>query len=960
VPDLLEQTKSQSEEHAEALRARIQELHDGLGIRFPVYVLVTKADLLAGFMEFFGEHGREERAQVWGVSFPIAEKSAAQLPGLQDELALLETRLNERLVERLQQERDVSKRALIYNFPQQFSAFRKLLADFLEQVFDPSTFETQPLVRGVYFTSGTQEGSPIDRIMGQLSRAFGLEQRVLPPSRASGKAYFITRLIRDVMLAESGLAGTNLRWERRRAFLQWGVLCATLLVAVGVISLWMISYARNQAYVADVDANLQAVSRQVGELKVRPNADVVALLPVLRQVKGLADTADVAVNDAPMSMSFGLYQGRKLGSAANAAYRRVLQDAFLPRIQARMEQQMRARGAQNPEFLYESLKAYVMLGDAQHFDADALKTFIVADWEFTLPRDVTVEQRKELAAHLDALFAQGYVTSPIPQDAHLIASARDTLSRTPIPQRIYNRLRRQGVGNDLTEFSVARVAGPATMNVFTRESGEPITKGVPGLYSYDGYYKTFIPQAELVTQQLAGEEDWVLGVPAGERGRLGDATARLRLSTEVRRLFLEDYARTWDQFVKDLKIVRPASLQESINVARILSAPDSPLPTVLRAIVKEVTLVRTDPAEKDIVEKTTDVIAKKRDELRKIMGQQAPAVLAPSGPRVESIVDDRFENLRRLTRSLAPGQPAPIDNTVALIGQLYALLTANDVALRNASPAPQSDLPVRIKVEAGQLPEPLRSMLLNLSQSAANQSLTASRENISKALPTGIGNFCDQAIAGRYPFSRNSSRDVTQDDFAKLFAPGGIIDDFFQKNLAQQVDTSARPWKFRQVGDTTVTTSSAALLQFERAQTIRDVFFRSGRAPGFRIDFKPLEMDPTITQFILDVDGQVVKYSHEPPQRTPVLWPAPNGSNQVRVQLSPTVQGAASAQSFDGPWALFRMFDKMRFDATSQPERFLVTFNIDGRKAKFELTTNSVQNPFRLLELEQFICPDKL
>ena len=65
--ELLEQNGAELESYASALRSRIQELHEQLGIRFPVYVLVTKADLLPGFMEFFGEFGREERAQDWGT-----------------------------------------------------------------------------------------------------------------------------------------------------------------------------------------------------------------------------------------------------------------------------------------------------------------------------------------------------------------------------------------------------------------------------------------------------------------------------------------------------------------------------------------------------------------------------------------------------------------------------------------------------------------------------------------------------------------------------------------------------------------------------------------------------------------------------------------------------------------------------------------------------------------------------
>ncbi len=47
-------------------------------------------------------------------------------------------------------------------------------------------FAQPPWVRGVYFTSGTQEGSPIDRVMGSLSRSFGIERAMLAPQKSSG------------------------------------------------------------------------------------------------------------------------------------------------------------------------------------------------------------------------------------------------------------------------------------------------------------------------------------------------------------------------------------------------------------------------------------------------------------------------------------------------------------------------------------------------------------------------------------------------------------------------------------------------------------------------------------------------------------------------------------------------------------------------------------------------------
>jgi type VI secretion system protein ImpL len=324
------------------------------------------------------------------------------------------------------------------------------------------------------------------------------------------------------------------------------------------------------------------------------------------------------------------------------------------------------------------------------------------------------------------------------------------------------------------------------------------------------------------------------------------------------------------------------------------------------------------------------------------------------------VVDAHFEPLRRIVTGTAPGQPAPVDGVTALINELYAQLNATEAALKGGNQPPASEVPARVKAEGSHLPEPVRSMLQGLAAGGSSNAVGVARGNLSSAIESALGEFCRKAINGRYPFTLASTRDVTQDDFARLFAPGGLIDDFFQKNLAVLVNTSSRPWKFRDQGDATFSDPAGTLLQFQRAQTIRDVFFRGAQTAAVRLDVKPVAMDATITQFVLDVDGQSVKYSHGPQVAAPIKWPGPNGGTGVRYQLAPPIAGAPSGKSFEGAWALFRMFDQAQVDPTAQPEKFLVTFNPDGRKAQFEVTTSSVRNPFRLRELEQFQCPGRL
>ena len=959
VSDLLTRTASQRAEYATAVRARVQELHQQLGIRFPIYLLVTKCDLLAGFMDYLGDASKDLRQDPWGFTFALDAQQRTDTSTLPQEFDLLQARLTDGLIDRLQSERDPARRARIYAFPQQFAGLRGVLKEFVDKVFSPSQFEERPLLRGVYFISGTQEGTPIDRLLGTIVRTYRLARTPVPANQASGKSFFLSRLLRDVVFSEAELAGTNLKWERRRSLLAAGGYALIGVVFLGATAAWSFSYLNNRKYVAEVSAKVDSVRQLVQATPNRASSDIQVLLPALAATQALAVEEQGSV---PWSLGFGLYQGRKLDSATQQVYKRMLVDAVQPRIALRVEEQLK-NGFDNPESQYEALKAYMMLQDPEHFDAQALKLYVMVDWELNLPRDVTLDQRAALESHLDALLAQGATVSPLPEDKALVAQVRARLTSVPLAQRVYNRIRREGVGAEIPEFSIAKAAGTSAALVFTRASGAPITRGVAGLFTYDGYHKGFQPVVEKTTKQLRDEEGWVLGLPEASRSAvLRDPLALGRLTDAVRRAYLIDYAKQWELYIADIRMLPMGNLAQAVQMSRILSAPDNPLAPLMRALVKETTLTAVE--SKNVVEQAGDkaksTIQQSREQLIRMLGDKNAPAAAPVAS-IERLVDDRFEGLRQLVKPNAPGGPAPIDGTIALINEVYALLNAADTAVKGGNAPPPSEVPNKVKAEAARLPEPVRGLLNTLSASGSTAAMGAARANLSSSVNSSIGEFCRQAIQGRYPFSRNSKTDVTQDDFSRLFSAGGLFDEFFQKNLASLVDTNTRPWSFRQLGEGTMGKDTGTLAQFQRAAVIRETFFRAGgKAAGLRLDFKPQEMDESITQFTLDLDGQLVKYAHGPQIPTAVQWPGPKGSTQVRVQLQPALAGGTSGMVTEGPWALFRMFDQLSLVQSGGPERFKVTFNVDNRKATFEVTASSVVNPFKLPELASFGCPSSI
>ncbi len=949
VSDLLTRDAGARARYAATVRERLKELHDGLAIRFPVYVLVTKSDLLAGFTDYFAPLDKEQRATPWGVTFPVREGAAQGLGRFGSEFDALRQRLTDGLVERLQPERDAAGRARIYGFPGQFAVLRGALQEFLQAAFAPNAYEPESVLRGFYFVSGTQEGTPIDRVLGSIARSYRLERAVIAPHRASGKSYFLSRLMGEVVIAENGLAGTNLKWENRRRWLAVGAYAGLGVLTVGTLSAWTLSYLHNRSYIDAVAARVAHVRQLVQETPNRASPDLQPLLPALAATRNLAGT-DAKV---PASLGFGLYQGNKLDGAAHRAYERMLVDAVLPRLGLRVEEQLRLAGA-SPDSQYEALKAYLMLHDVQHFQSEALKNYVEADWDAQFARSLDADQRAQLSAHLEALLAQGPAVSPLPEDRTLVDFHRQRLASVSLPQRIYNRMRQGGLGSDFPEFTAVRAAGNNAALVFQRTSGAPLTKGVPGLFTYDGYHRGFQKEVARAARQLADEQGWVLGVAATPQDPAAALLADDHLLDDVRRLYLNEYAAAWQAYIADVRLQPMSSLAQSIQMARLLSAPDSPLPPLMKAMSRETTLLAT--SSKTTIEKgadsASDALKRGRQALSDLIAQKK----TEGGPRIESIVDDRFAGLRQFVTAPEGGK-APMDDAVALIGEVHVLLNAVDSAVKGGAAPPSSPLPNRVRAEAARAPEPVRSMMDTLSQNSAQVAQLLVRQNLAQEVRAQVGEFCQQAVAGRYPLDRASTRDATPADFAMLFGPGGKIEQLFQQKLAAYVDTSARPWKFRAVEGVPLGVDTGSLPQFQRAQAIRETFFPAGPTPSLRLQFKPVEMDATLKQFILDVDGQIVQYDHGPQIPTTVQWPGPRGSMQVRLQVNPPTTGTTFGAVYEGPWALLRLFDRVKIEPGSSPERFRATFDVDGRKAVFDVTANSVRNPFRLRELGDFACP---
>ena len=575
--------------HARAIRSRVKELEAKLGARMPVYLLFTKADLIAGFTEFFAGLDRDRRDQVWGTTFPLQTGEAGYTQSFATEFRALVDRLDDQLLSRMQEERGPDQRAMIAGFPAQIASLEQPLAAFIQEAFGGSRLERAPMLRGVYFTSGTQEGTPIDRLTGSLSRAFGLDQRRLPSLRPEqGKSYFLGGLLRNVIFGEAMLVSEPPKAARRRMLLRAGCLrrrrtglrpCRRL--DVDRAEQRRARHRRDAAGTGCLREDSSGHAPRPGERR-RPAAPRAAA----------GSGARVAVRRGPSwraqrFLEFRTVPGRQAGGrvhhglsprarlrpaaaadlAAGGADARQAEPAGLP---LRGDQGLPDAGRQRPGVRSRPGARLDDAGLAGHLSRHSVRR----------------SARRALMKHLDALLAE-----PLPAvqlDGDLVAQARSTFSRVSLAQRVYSRIKPSAAAQALPPWRPRDALGPAGVGVFVRASGKSMDDGIPGFLTIDGFHRVLLPGLVEAAKSVASES-WVLG----EKTELDPNGPQMgALERDVITLYEADYIKAWEAMLNDLTVVPLRSLSQAAQDLYILASPQSPMKDLLVSIARQVTLIR--------------------------------------------------------------------------------------------------------------------------------------------------------------------------------------------------------------------------------------------------------------------------------------------------------------------------------------------------------------------------------
>ena len=927
----LQGNEEQIGELATTLRERIDEVSSRLEIVVPVYLILTKCDLISGFVETFGELKDRERGQILGFSLPLIRQHDDHVDAFAQHFDDLTEVLERNALIRMGQERRTDAREWIYAFPQELDSLRQGLVDLVANLFDKSAYQDASIMRGVYFTSGTQEGRPIDRAMANMAAAFGVTPRVTgaPPSKP--KSYFVRDVFQRVVFPDKDVAVRSAALLKKEKLIRWAAAAGALALSAALLILPISSYVENQQLVTQARAfveKLNAARAPHNTPGPFAPAPMEAAEPMATRLAGfIAKGPDVALR-------FGLYPGDRLMEPLHLAVERLV---IRPLLDADGEQLLayaNGRSSVDADGAVNGLTLHLLLTQPKAPDEPApendnwkdktveLAATLASDrWGATAGDAATTRGRKALenAVRFYALDIES--TGDLEERKPLVvARARGALGATG-GDPLAEILRDPNMPRDIHLVDI--VAGAVT--VFQSGGGADRKSGpyVSGAFTPAGWEIVKGRINRLTADREHDENAWVLAAPRKREGADADA---------LRAAYFRRYVDAWRTFLLQLSLKEPANIDE---VRALLKAfvMDRPLDSIWRnasrsLVFKDESLIGklTSKGKAGLSTKIKGLFGKDKE------GGEGDDASAPGGkgggkPSEEPMTPEDVGREFAAFLNFGMTKPTGLDAYGQILAEIQGAV--GESGAPDATVFQKTVKTQRVKLsslimsyndngwEAGLLEKILMPPLRGAEVAVSG----ATGDSANRKWCDSIVVVFDQLLAGKYPFVRGKgAREAHVDDVQKFFQPKtGTLWQYFTESLQADIDHPAGTTLFHIKDQPSVHYKPGLPAFLKRSQEITDLLFAKDPAKLGLMAQVRIRPSAPYNKIVFESGGKKITYFNAKERWDDIPWPGRGALFHFYYPKG----GEGDLGYTDGEWALLHLLEDGRLATSSEGEEYL-------------------------------------
>lgn len=883
-------TTHRNERHAyfHSIRGRLKDLILYSPQAFPLYIVITKMDKLAGFNEFFDNLSQDDLQQLWGINFNSPQIQTVQV--LADNFDLefdkLLGRLNQRLFHRLHFERNLDKRAMIKDFPLQVESIKKPLAAFLQNIADIVLATKSCQLRGIYFCSAQPQENAIDRLQQPLSHTFSLQAWLPNLAQMNYLPHFTTDIFKQILQDKDKKLHIDIYKKTKfNASLQWTIASACAILILSLSATWGRNFTANIAELNDTEqalAQYQVLASSQTEINIKQ------ALPELNKLAIASDKAQHA--KIPWFVRHFLPDDALAYQKANLVFQQMVELTAQKQIYAMLQEQLQHPNTASTTQLYNALQAYLMFNQTDKFNANFVINFLNAYWA----NQLTAPQLKELTGYLTQAFAN---VAPLSLDQNSVSEARLVLANLPKASLAQTLI---AASLNPNENLVLKLPLIDNKPVFNSVSNQLI---IPAAFTRQEFTEVYDSVLPAVANTLLNG-NWVTNAAPTHYPLTAAALE------EVRQFYMMSYINTWKAVLANLTLKPFNSYNEAEQVIASFAQSDS---AVIQLIFQVV--VNTNVRYRNEATPISMVFNQ--------FNQSSTQILASN-----------HNNLMQLAGYLAAIQQDK-DPSMAALGLVKA---------HEALPEEQeTDAYYAMNQQIQQLPYPYNYWFNDMLKYSWQLILNDAMQTINLAWKNTVYDEFNK-IVNYYPFNMQATQDLTVADFNRFFSHDGTLNTFISYYIEPFVDTTQEPWKLKSFNGSSLPIASVTLTKLEQALAITQLFY-PGADDNINISFliRPQNISSNVNHIYLNINNQSADFSSNFMVSTRFSWLGNNVNNYVAMVVADK-DGQQLNNNFSGPWSLFHWFDAL--NPQFNQNKFALTYQQQATQIAFTVENNQGNNPF--------------
>ena len=904
----LEGTQEYFDELIRYMIKRVNDCEKHLNIKFPIYIVFSKLDLIDGMGDYFRLFNEDVANKALGINLdPNFSKQSleTELKGLSE--SLFKHLMSKNSISHLLEDKKRS-----YLFLKQLDNFFALVKDFVTKLSSQNALKNSSTINGIYFVSAYQENIPINYLTNTICDRYNIKKPLLRAvNNYSKQSYFVKSFLKEIAFkANLNKFGAQNRFTKFVNFVLAAILCAGVYLGS--------SFILDTKNIKEQNAinNANKISSYLDGKKYKDLSPTqkIELLNLLKQ--SLNDYPRIFSGDTKFEY-ITLDTSYKGFTPVKALYYDLNADFFKNTVLTEMENIL--KNEIDPDKLIKAFYMYDSLFDKDYTNVDLFKIWISTNWDKFEKYGVA---KDEFLAHIEAILKAENLNITADTVAQSIANTR--LSPVQRAQRLYYILEFISFKDDKSFYDIKKDVENLYAVVQEKEAFRPFNK----IYTKENL-RDFLSKLSSNIDQTAGIESWLMETNSS----LKDISSndKKELSIAVIELYLQNYADKWSQILREIEPNEFTTKKEVIEELDILSKRENPLNSLIKLtnqntnlndenLLKYIYSLGFASSEikrvfSDFSAKFTNYHALNSNDLLDIISNDVTSVY-------KKVSDYNFEMLQ--------------SNDDKIVYAINGIKNENDpfVVLNN---------------DAKKLPDELNEYYQKLSTLAWKQVENGASALLSTAYRDDVFDDFESLIKPFYPFNEQSPKAVSIEEFKRFFGKNGTWNSFYDRYLKQILSKTADGYKIRPKYVKELRFSRDFLKNIAYIDRISNLMLDSNDELKLNYNLKAVDLSANFSHINISYSNNSLTYDHTIASNLIVSSKNFDISTQFKFNAVSSTGSERKELSFDGEWGWYKILKASNFSSVG-----VSTLNFDGRRDSyfgFEVTPNGGE----LLELMNII-----